>query len=163
MHRYCSNTSPKQHKWSLNGTSCDCKRDPWATIREMQGERRRLSPTVCFLALENAIVLLLMLWHVLRVFSPGSRIRSSYRKKSNLLTLMCLKDYFYFSWFISDLLIFFFSLTFCMKTWKSVHLICQLSAFSFLHSQNYRVLSEQQLFCLKAFTSQEYTYFFFHW
>lgn len=99
-------------------------------------------------------------------FSPGSTVRLGYRKKSTVLTPLCLKDYFYCSWFISDLLFFccccfffFFSLTFYMKTRKAVHFICQFSAFSFLHSQNYRVLSERQLLCPKAFTSQkEYTW-----
>lgn len=50
---------------------------------------------------------------------------------------------------------FFFCLTFYMKTKKTVHFICQFNAFSFLHLQNYRVLSERQLFCLQAFTSQQ--------
>lgn len=138
-------------------------RDPWTTIRDARWKTSPFTHRVCFLALQNAIVLLLMLWHVLMAFSSGSTIRSSYRKKSNLLTLMYLMDYFYFSWFIFDLLMcFFFSSTFCVKTRKSVHFIRQLSELSFLHSQNYRVLSEHHLFCLKAFTSQKrYTWLFF--
>lgn len=56
-------------------------------IREMKGERHSPLPTQsAFIAFQNAIVLLLMLWQVLQVVFFFSAARSDYRKKSTVNT-----------------------------------------------------------------------------
>lgn len=66
-------------------------------ITEMKGEQHSPLPTQsAFIAFQNAIVLLLMLWQVLQVFFFFLQQDQTTGRKA-LLTLQCPKDYFYCS------------------------------------------------------------------
>lgn len=65
------------------------------TIREIKGERHSPLPTQsAFIAFQDAVVLLLMLWQVLQGFFLQQDQAAG---KKALLTLQWLKDYFYCS------------------------------------------------------------------
>lgn len=160
MHRYCSNTSPKQHKWSLNCTSCDCKRSlghhQRCKVKDIAFYPQSLfsCPPKCNCTAFNALACSqgFFSWqhNKIKLQEEEQSVNTDVPYGLFLLFLV----YFW----PPDV---FFLLTFFMKTRKSVHFIRQLSELSFLHSQNYRVLSEHHLFCLKASTSQrEYTWLF---